>query len=87
MMSLSRCIWKRDSALLPSSTPGIGAAQSGLELGAGLGLGQAMAQTFRETLNQPARIESGGTIECPNCHATIPAGSKFCPNCGQRLQA
>ena len=68
-------------------TPGIGAAQSGLELGAGLGLGQAMAQTFRETLNQPARIESGGTIECPNCHATIPAGSKFCPNCGQRLQA
>jgi len=68
-------------------TPGLGAAQSGLELGAGLGLGQAMAQTFRETLNQPARIESGGTIECPNCHATIPAGSKFCPNCGQRLQA
>ena len=67
--------------------PGLGAAQSGLELGAGLGLGQAMAQTFRETLNQPARIESGGTIECPNCHATIPAGSKFCPNCGQRLQA
>lgn len=65
----------------------LGAAQSGLELGAGLGLGQAMAQTFRETLNQPARIESGGTIECPNCHATIPAGSKFCPNCGQRLQA
>ncbi|MFN8676273.1 MAG: SPFH domain-containing protein [Thermomicrobiales bacterium] len=68
-------------------SPALGAAQSGLELGAGLGLGQAMAQTFRETLNQPARIESGGTIECPNCHATIPAGSKFCPNCGHRLQA
>ncbi|MEZ4564548.1 MAG: SPFH domain-containing protein [Thermomicrobiales bacterium] len=67
-------------------SPALGAAQSGLELGAGLGLGQAMAQTFRETLNQPARIESGGTVECPNCHATVPAGSKFCPNCGHRLQ-
>ncbi len=66
--------------------PALGAAQTGLELGAGLGLGQAMAQTFRETVNQPTRIESGGTIECPNCHATIPAGSKFCPNCGHRLQ-
>jgi membrane protease subunit (stomatin/prohibitin family) len=68
-------------------SPALGAAQSGLELGAGLGLGQAMAQTFRETLNQPARIEGGGNIECPNCHAAVPAGSKFCSNCGQRLQA
>jgi membrane protease subunit (stomatin/prohibitin family) len=57
-----------------------------LELGAGLGMGQALANTLRETLAQPARLEQSGTVECPHCHARIPAGSQFCPNCGQSLQ-
>lgn len=61
-------------------------AQTGLELGAGMGLGQAMANTLRETMNQPARLEKQGTIECPNCHAEVPADARFCPNCGQQLR-
>jgi membrane protease subunit (stomatin/prohibitin family) len=68
-------------------SPALGAAQTGLELGAGLGIGQAMASAMRETLAEPARLESGGTVECPHCHAQIPAGSRFCPNCGKSLQA
>jgi membrane protease subunit (stomatin/prohibitin family) len=67
-------------------TPALGTAQTGLELGAGLGIGQALANTMRETLAQPARLEQAGTVECPHCHARIPADSRFCPNCGQSLQ-
>jgi membrane protease subunit (stomatin/prohibitin family) len=68
-------------------TQGLSAAQTSLELGAGLGIGQAMASAMRETMAQPARLESGGTVECPHCHAQAPAGSRFCPNCGKSLQA
>jgi membrane protease subunit (stomatin/prohibitin family) len=68
-------------------SPAVGAAPTGLELGAGLGIGQAMASAMRETLAEPARLESGGLVECPHCHAQVPAGSRFCPNCGRALQA
>ena len=67
-------------------TPALNPAQTGLELGAGLGIGQAMADSVRETLAEPARLERAGTIECPHCHATVPADSRFCPNCGKKLQ-
>jgi membrane protease subunit (stomatin/prohibitin family) len=70
-------------------TPALDAAQTGLELGAGLGIGQAMASTMRETLAEPARLEGGeaGFVECPHCRAKAPAGSRYCPNCGKSLQA
>jgi membrane protease subunit (stomatin/prohibitin family) len=68
-------------------TPALEAAQTGLELGAGLGIGQNPASTTRETLAEPARLERTGTIECPHCHAQAPANARFCPNCGRTLQA
>ena len=68
-------------------TPALDAARTGLELGAGLGIGQALATSMRETLAEPARLEQAGTVECPHCHAAVPAGSRFCPNCGKPLQA
>ena len=69
--------------------PALDAAQTGLELGAGLGIGQAMASSMRDTLGEPARLESerSAAIECPHCHAKAPAGSRFCPNCGRELEA
>jgi membrane protease subunit (stomatin/prohibitin family) len=67
-------------------TPALNPAQTGLELGAGLGIGQAMAENVRETLAEPARLERTGTIECPHCHATVPADARFCPNCGRKLR-
>ena len=70
------------------NTPALDAAQTGLELGAGMGIGQALASTMRESLADPVRIESGrgGVTECPHCHADVPAGSRFCSNCGKTLQ-
>jgi membrane protease subunit (stomatin/prohibitin family) len=62
------------------------APQTGSELGAGLGIGQAAFETSRETLPEPARLERTGTIECPHCHAQAPADARFCPNCGRALQ-
>jgi membrane protease subunit (stomatin/prohibitin family) len=70
-----------------TDTPALEAARPGLELGAGLGLGQAVTSTTRETLAEPARLEKTGTTECPHCHALAPANARFCPNCGRALQA
>ena len=69
-----------------ANTPALEAPQSGLELSAGFGLGQAVTTTARETLAEPARLERVGTIECPHCHAQAPADARFCPNCGRALQ-
>ena len=69
-----------------ADTPALEMAETGLELGAGLGTGQAVAPTIRETLAEPARLGKAGTIECPHCHAQAPADARFCPNCGRALQ-
>lgn len=66
-------------------------ASTGVGLGAGLGLGQAMAGALRDSQNQQEQSQSAptaspATITCPNCHHQIPAGSKFCPDCGYNLQ-
>jgi membrane protease subunit (stomatin/prohibitin family) len=69
-----------------ADTPALNPSQPGLELGTGLGLGQAMVENVRETLAEPARLERAGTIECPHCHTTVPIDARFCPNCGRKLQ-
>jgi membrane protease subunit (stomatin/prohibitin family) len=69
-----------------ADTPALEAAETGLELGAGLATGQAVTSTMRETLAEPARLERAGMIECPHCHAQAPADARFCPNCGRALQ-
>ncbi len=81
-----------------ANNPGTGGdvASTGVGLGAGLGMGQAMAQSMRDAFSapqnqpqtaSPAPAAAPATMTCPNCQATIPAGSKFCPNCGTQLQA
>ena len=67
------------------------ATSTGVGLGAGLGIGQAMAgaiggayqqsQQGQQQQGQPA----AQTRACPNCQSTIPAQSKFCPECGTNL--
>jgi membrane protease subunit (stomatin/prohibitin family) len=68
-------------------TPALEAAETGLELGEGLGIGQAIAPLTRETTAESARLGRSGTIECLHCHAQAPADARFCPNCGRALQA
>jgi membrane protease subunit (stomatin/prohibitin family) len=74
-----------------ANNPGTGGdvAAAGVGVGAGLGMGQAMAQSMRDAFAAPAQAPAGAapaTMTCPNCQATIPANSKFCPNCGTQLQ-
>jgi membrane protease subunit (stomatin/prohibitin family) len=78
-----------EARALPSDadTPEIEAPQRGLELGTGLGVGEAMAPVTRETVAEPARLGRAGTMECPHCHAQAPADARFCPNCGRPLQS
>jgi membrane protease subunit (stomatin/prohibitin family) len=68
-------------------TPALEAAETGLELGDGLGIGQAIAPPTRETTAESARLGRSGTIECLHCHAQAPADARCCPNCGRALQA
>ena len=66
---------------------GGGAAATGVGFGAGIGMGQAMADAMREARTAPQAAPTTAAVTCPRCHAQVPAGSKFCPNCGQTLQA
>ena len=67
---------------------GGGAAATGVGFGAGIGMGQAMADAMREARSAPqGGAAAPATMNCPRCHAQVPVGSKFCPNCGQTLQA
>ncbi len=70
------------------------ATSTGVGLGAGLGIGQAMAgaiggayQQGQQGQQQQQPAQQAATKQCPSCNATIPAGAKFCPECGTNLAA
>lgn len=58
-----------------SSVAGVFAA-GGIGFGSAMGMGASMNQT----IGNPIYKEE--MKECVSCHAKIPAGSKFCPECG-----
>lgn len=59
------------------------AATAGLGLGAGAGLGMMIPGMLQQAMAGGAEPK----VRCPNCHADIPFGSRFCPNCGTNLAA
>jgi membrane protease subunit (stomatin/prohibitin family) len=70
------------------------ATSTGVGLGAGIGLGSIMANAFQNAQNQNQQQQApqqqqpaaaAATIACPSCKATIPATSKFCPECGHKF--
>jgi membrane protease subunit (stomatin/prohibitin family) len=66
---------------------GDGSAMAGLFVGAGIGqavAGGIGAGSVQQAAQEAAAAEkSADTTKCPACGVTIPAGSKFCPECGQ----
>lgn len=64
-----------------AGAPG-GVAGAGVGLGAGVGMGAAVAQMMTQAMQPGAQAE---TMICPSCSAQIPAGSKFCPQCGAKI--
>jgi membrane protease subunit (stomatin/prohibitin family) len=72
----------RDAAQNPSGGAGLGAG-----LGAGFAVGNMMAGSMTEAMKQQGATTSGGagaaaTEKCVKCGAAMPAGSKFCSECG-----
>lgn len=59
------------------------AATAGLGLGAGAGLGMMIPGMLQQAMAGGAQPK----VRCPNCHADIPFGGNFCPNCGTNLAA
>ena len=63
-------------------------------MGVGMGAGAAMGQMFAQSLGNtaapaaaaaPAPVQAGAV--CVSCGAAIPAGAKFCPECGAKQNA
>src|ERR1700674_414350 len=78
-----------DAAQNPSGGAGTAA---GIGMGAGLGfmvpgmINQAMQQGAASNAAAAAGA-AAATMACPNCHAQIAAGAKFCPECGKSTAA
>jgi len=60
---------------------GGGTAGAGVGLGAGVAMGKAMADSMNSSQTQPSQPS---TI-CPSCGAAVPAGVKFCHECGNPM--
>ena len=62
-----------------------GVAGMGVGMGAGAVMGQMFAQnTMGAAAPQAAAPAAAAAATCINCGAQIPAGSKFCPECGAK---
>jgi membrane protease subunit (stomatin/prohibitin family) len=66
-----------------------GAAGQGMGLGLGLGYGQMMAGALGGAQQQPAAPAppAAQLVPCAKCGTGNPAGTKFCSNCGNQMQA
>lgn len=73
----------------------IGAAGLGTIVGAALGSqGKKTPQPVPQPVSQnnqhgasPAPVQQTTASVCPSCNSTVPAGSKFCLECGTKLQS
>ena len=62
-----------------------GMAGMGVGMGAGAAMGQMFAQSMGNTAAPAAAAQPSAV--CAACGAQIPAGSKFCPECGAKQNA
>ena len=66
---------------------GNGMAGMGVGMGAGAAMGQMFAQSMANTTTPAAAPTATAAAACTACGAAIPAGSKFCPECGAKQNA
>jgi membrane protease subunit (stomatin/prohibitin family) len=75
----------RDAAQNPSGGAGLGAG-----LGAGFAVGNAMAGAMSSAMNPQSSQSSGSAsaaaVKCPKCGASNSATSKFCNDCGAKME-
>ena len=72
----------RDAAQNPSGGAGLGAG-----LGAGFAVGNVMAGALSNaTSQQGSGAGSAATIKCPKCGAATASASKFCNECGAKIE-
>jgi len=73
-----------------------GEASSGMGMGLGAGFGMMMPGMINQSMNQaaggggqPARGAQATVqmISCAKCNSLIPAGSKFCSQCGTKIES
>jgi len=57
----------------------------GLGLGIGLGAGPSLGASLGGNLNVGGAAVPVAGLACKQCSAAIPAGSRFCPGCGQAV--
>ena len=73
-----------------AKNPG-GMSGMGVGMGAGLSMGKMFVDTMASVSNAPEekqveeKVQYDDSIECPNCHASVPRTSKFCPECGNNM--
>ena len=64
-------------------------SEGGSEMGMGTSLGLMMPAMFAQYFSgaQQQKVPEGApqTLPCPECQNSIPAASKFCPDCGHQL--
>ena len=59
-----------------------GLINMGVGLGVGAGVGGAVGKMVGDITAPDAPTAEGGAAPCPTCGAAMPAGAKFCMNCG-----
>lgn len=73
-----------------------GTAGFGMEMATGMAMGNMMGGMMggmmanqnnmgQQSSGQPGETASVAVVACPNCNASVPAGDKFCPNCGNSM--
>lgn len=70
-----------------------GAAAAGIGMGVGAGLGMMMPGMINQAMHgqpgmgaAPAAAAVASGTPCPGCKTPVPAGAKFCPGCGQKIE-
>jgi len=77
-----------------ASNPSGGAAAAGVGVGAGFGAGYMMVDAMRQGGTAPPAgaapaapaAAAAPTVACPKCSTPNPVDSKFCRNCGNKMQ-